>query len=315
MNLPGREEFAYCLEHLSLYSREPPLKAADFEKRGGVILLRLNWSDDLVIVGDIHGDYTTFNTIVERSLQTLEGGGYMFLLGDYIDRGTPEGQVLTIYRLCRLTKEYPGRVVMLRGNHEPPEGLEPMPHDYPLALQTVYGSDGRRLYSLSRKLFDSLPHAILVEGALLMLHGGPPTINLETASRDPALYLGSDGDPEVIAEILWNDPAELDIIRAPNPRGVGSLWGPRVTAHVARSLKIKRIVRGHEPAMRGYKLNHGGAVVTLFSRLGAPYFNSQAAFVNCKLESIVTDDIEEFLNECIATVRPEHGEHTEFVAW
>jgi protein phosphatase len=39
------------------------------------------------------------------------------------------------------------------------------------------------------------------------------------------------------------------------------------------------LIRGHEPSEEGYKINHNGKVLTLFSRKGEPYFNAQAAYL------------------------------------
>ncbi|MEM3970885.1 MAG: hypothetical protein QW736_06655, partial [Fervidicoccaceae archaeon] len=44
-----------------------------------------------------------------------------------------------------------------------------------------------------------------------------------------------------------------------------------------KSFSIGLIVRGHEPSDYGYKLQHNGTVLTLFSRMGPPYFNRSAA--------------------------------------
>ena len=46
------------------------------------------------------------------------------------------------------------------------------------------------------------------------------------------------------------------------------------------------IVRGHEPAYSGYKWNHDGRVLTLFSRIGPPYMNPARAVArvdSCRL--------------------------------
>ncbi|MFX1301640.1 MAG: serine/threonine protein phosphatase, partial [Promethearchaeota archaeon] len=48
-------------------------------------------------------------------------------------------------------------------------------------------------------------------------------------------------------------------------------------------------IRGHEPADVGYKINHDGRVLTLFSRKGEPYFNSQGAFLQLNLADKIED--------------------------
>ncbi|MDM7275373.1 MAG: metallophosphoesterase family protein [Thermoprotei archaeon] len=245
---------------------------------GGVVIVE-DFKGPLAVLGDIHGDYGTFSKI----LDDVEGegvidSGLLILLGDYVDRGPPEGQVETLMRIAELKLEMGDRLVALRGNHEPPENLVPYPHDYPYVLEQLFGRDkALELYRKSLAVFNSLPHALVLKGKALLVHGGPPT-RLAGSLED---YLGWDRRVEVIEEILWNDPSELVETRAPNPRGAGSLWGRRVTDKALSLSGASIIVRGHEPALEGYKFNHGRRVLTLFSRLGEPYFNIAAAYIVC----------------------------------
>jgi len=251
-------------------------------RRGGVIILR-GYKGPIAVIGDIHGDYKTFNRVLlDLEKQGFIDNGLIVLLGDYIDRGPPEGQILTLARIVELKMSMGWRLVTLRGNHEPPRDLKPYPHDYPYALRELYGGYAGTLYELSQELFNRLPHALIIEGLALMLHGGPPTV----LKDKPLEYLGWDRRLNVLEEILWNDPTEFHEVRAPNPRGAGHLWGPRVTEHALRVTNTKIIVRGHEPAHYGYKLNHNGRVVTLFTRLGSPYYNERAAYIACYSEEL-----------------------------
>jgi len=246
--------------------------------------------DSLSVVGDVHGDYRTFNYVLSRTFRSLR-----VFVGDYVDRGPPEGQVYTLYEILRLFTEG-DTLIPLRGNHEPPDYLTPYPHDFPDALEAVYPGEGRSLYRLAMQLFDSLPHALLIEGRTLILHGGIPVgpetgFNRLIQNPTPTLedrieYLGGQTYPpprETLQEILWNDPdPDLQATHRPNTeRGVGYKWGQTATIQVLPKLKVHLIIRGHEWARQGYKIDHQGKILTLFSRIGEPYPNEKAAIFHC----------------------------------
>ncbi len=234
-----------------------------------------------VIIGDLHGDLESLRKILSRiyenSLRKNELN--IVFLGDYVDRGPY--QVETITSVLLLKSIYPERITVLKGNHEPLPQLIPYPHDFPDILRTRYGYvKGGELYDEFMKIFQLLPAVLHVKKEAIMLHGGLPT---ETFKKEVTIYSYFTGRfPEeqrkVIEEILWNDPIESNMDRIPSPRGAGYLFGRPVTEWVARKFKVKAVFRGHEPVDNGYKLNHGGKIVTLFSRLGPPYFNRKASY-------------------------------------
>ncbi|MEM0365499.1 MAG: metallophosphoesterase family protein [Acidilobaceae archaeon] len=296
MNLPSVGKFKDILEDLINIMDSEESKGGYLTgfRRGGVIVLEY-FNGPIAVIGDIHGDYNTLDKIL-GNLEELEviGRGLVVFLGDYIDRGPPEGQIATLARLYDLKKQLGEKIILLRGNHEPPQGLDPYPHDYREALLEIYGSIGYDLYVHSRRFFDKLPHALIIRNHILALHGGPPTI---TEAIDPLEYLAWDRGGS-LEEILWNDPSEFIEYKAPNPRGAGSLWGPRVTEYSLNLTKTRLIVRGHEATALGYKFNHKGKVLTLFSRLGAPYYNYAAAYLACEeLEALVSNIL-----RCLKTI-------------
>jgi len=249
-----------------------------FEAKGGVRFVEE--ASSIMVVGDIHGDIDTLIQIFSQARipeRLGERNTLLVFLGDYIDRGPAQIEVLALVTLLKAM--HSGRVILMRGNHEPPPGLNPYPHDFPSRLLSLYGGEGRGIYRRFYEDFQLMPYATVVPGRLLMMHGGLPTYNyMEAGTLEEYLEAGREPSPRLLEEILWNDPDDTVDEWMPSPRGAGRLFGPKVTERVCRVFGCSLVVRGHQSCMEGYRYNHGGRVLTLFSRLGPPYFNSKAAY-------------------------------------
>lgn len=262
------EEYGSVLENL-------------LKKYGEVVLL----SDKVtyVFVGDLHGNIDDLKKVLRHfSEDRLRSGDLkLVFLGDYVDRGNNQLEVLIT--LLELKVEYPESVILLKGNHEGVDVVEPSPHDFPEELISRYLiSEGLRIYeAIVDKVFKKLPLAAYLRDHFLALHGGLPTVTFRKAQDLRSYLLGSEFKPsrDVIVEVLWNDPIESNDEAYPSPRGAGMLFGRPITEWVAKTFDVKLVVRGHEPCARGYKFNHGNRVITLFSRIGPPYYNSTGAFL------------------------------------
>jgi len=232
-------------------------------------------------IGDIHGDLETLSKMLSRievsSLEREEA--FLVFLGDYIDRGPR--QLESLFTALEVWSLYPRSVVVLRGNHEPLSSVSPYPHDFPEELVMRFGYEkGSELYWKARELFELLPMASIINGEIAAVHGGIPTLTYQRSESVLEYLSGRDDEDKlkVSVELLWNDPTDDPVVRLPSPRGAGYLWGPKVTEWARKKFGLKQIVRGHEACDMGYKFNHGGAVLTLFSRTGPPYFNRSAAY-------------------------------------
>jgi len=251
----------------------------EFKGNDGIVMLPKEGR--YLIVGDLHGDFNSLTLILEQvDLKNfIDSGGKVIFLGDYIDRGPMQPHViLTVFMLKTL---YPESIITLRGNHEPPKWLMPYPHDFPDVLKMVYGAtEGTVLYSSFFEIFQKMPYAALIRENALLVHGGPPTVNIEK-SKDLITYINVVKSPyskKILEEILWNDPIEADVIAYPSPRGAGFLFGRRTTRLALNILKVNMIIRAHEP-VDGIRFSHNGRVVTVFSMKGY-YFNRYGAYID-----------------------------------
>ena len=242
-----------------------------FDFDGGVI--RLN-EKTAYIFGDIHGDIISLVAFLEKInfYKHLKKGGYLIFLGDYIDRG--EYQVETINFLILLQLQYKDQIILLRGNHEPPKWLPPYPHDFPFYLRSRYPKIWKKIYDNYLGIFQQMPHIAYSKKGILFVHGG-----ISVKTFDLERY--KNPDKEILTEILWNDPMEGNGIK-PSYRGVGYLWGEDITDLFLNENNMRLIIRGHE-ACNGYMWKHNHKVLTLFSRLGSPYYNKLASIVKIDL--------------------------------
>ncbi|KOO29326.1 serine threonine-protein phosphatase 5 [Chrysochromulina tobinii] len=118
----------------------------------------------ICIVGDIHGQYEDLmHAFYMHGLPSLEKP-YLFN-GDFVDRGNQGVEVtLTVFAFQQL---YPGAVFLNRGNHE-----EASCHSVDGFRKECTSKYGLAVYDLYGRLFTRLPLATVLNGAVLVLHGG-----------------------------------------------------------------------------------------------------------------------------------------------
>lgn len=246
--------------------------------RGGLVWLPLKGKT--LLIGDLHGDLESLTTIVSQS-GFVEGedknSSYLVFLGDYGDRGQESVEVYSL--ILNLKNFFRKRVVLLRGNHEGPRDLKAHPHDLPYFLRVRYGDKGKEIYAHLQELFDRLHHSVIVEGNYLMLHGGLPQ---GISSVDEIAYAHqTHPSKKCLEEILWSDPGESKE-SYPSPRGAGRIFGKKLTMDVLTKLGVRTLIRSHQ-SCEGVSVGQAGKVLTLFSRKGPPYCNSQAAYLEVSL--------------------------------
>jgi diadenosine tetraphosphatase ApaH/serine/threonine PP2A family protein phosphatase len=251
-------------------------------------LIELEPKGEALVVGDLHGDLESLNAILQRSafLEKIKKNkeASLIFLGDYGDRGEKSEEIYHV--VLNLKLAFPEQVTLLRGNHEAPGKLLGSPHDLPSQFQSKFKDDWKTPYQKIRSLFSFFYNAVYVENRYLMVHGG---VSQKISSLHDIAQADEGQDGAVLEELLWSDPdEELQGVSA-SPRGAGVLFGKNVTDEVLSRLNVKVLIRGHEPSNVGYKINHNGKVLTLFSRKGAPYFNRSAAYMQMPISAKIED--------------------------
>jgi protein phosphatase len=246
-------------------------------------LVKMEPSGEALIVGDLHGDLQSLVQILQESgiLQRMKmsPSAFLIFLGDYGDRGPFSAEVY--YTVLRLKLRHAAQVVLMRGNHEGPKDLLASPHDLPTQFQNRFGKEWTEAYNSVFELFAHLYNSVLVEERYLIVHAGLPS---QARKVEDFAYAHTKHPEETFLEdMLWSDPEEGLEGAYPSPRGAGHVFGRDVTATVLKALNVKILIRGHEPCSEGFKIDHDGKVLTLFSRKGPPYFNTYGAYLDVNL--------------------------------
>jgi len=242
-------------------------------------LVVMNPQGEALVVGDLHGDLESLIDILTSSdfvrKMTQSKDTVAIFLGDYGDRGAYSAEVY--YTVLKLKLLFPEQVVLMRGNHEGPADLMADPHDLPYQFQLRFGEKWKAAYSATRGLFGCLYNAVLVKERFLMIHGGLP-VEARTL-EDLAFAHVNHPKEKILEEMLWSDPNEMSGETSSSPRGAGKLFGKKITNEVLNRFGVRALIRGHEPCEDGFKIDHGGKILTLFSRRGPPYVNTHGAYL------------------------------------
>lgn len=222
-------------------------------------LVKIEIPEDVTITvcGDVHGQFFDLIRVFELNGYPSEKHYYLFN-GDFVDRGAYSIEV--ILTMFALKAAYPKYFFMARGNHES-EHINRM-HGFYEETKRKYDE---QMFAMMNKVFNTLPLAHLIQDQIFVVHGGLPAkedfVLSDIASidrfRDPP-------NGTMFSQLLWSDPKQTDGI-SPSHRGEGILWGPDVTDAFLKRNNLKMIIRSHvwEPA--GYKIDHDGKCVTIFS--------------------------------------------------
>ena len=77
----------------------------------------------------------------------------------------------------------------------------------------------------------------------------------------------------MFSQLLWSDPKQT-LGMSPSHRGEGVLFGPDITKAFLERNGLRMIVRSHVWEPTGYRVDHDGCCVTIFS---APNYTYQSA--------------------------------------
>ena len=170
------------------------------------------------IFGDIHGQLQDLLRLFSGHGFPIAGCGgdidvvtYVFN-GDFVDRGSHQLEVLLL--LFSLKIAHPTRVVLLRGNHE--TNSVSSFYGFKKECRRVSCSLGRTcpIFQASLDLFEWMPVAAVVSGAVLVLHGGIGdglwSLQELRASKRPISddVLDDERVNHILANVLWSDPID-----------------------------------------------------------------------------------------------------------
>lgn len=245
-------------------------------------LIELDMPENLVIIGDLHGDLQSLQHIlseIDYENFLSNHNNKLIFLGDYIDRGSHSIGVL--YTVCYLKQKYPDSVILMRGNHEAHMEFPFQAYDLPLKIIEHFGDDYEKtILNKISILFQSLYLVTIIQNKLLLVHGGLPT-EMEYKNFKKLIKTGQldNVNKKILEELLWNDPR---IIQdggdwEKSRRSYGKHFGTNITKKWLATSKTDVIIRGHEPC-NGFKIDHDDKVLTLFSCKEA-YPKFEAAYI------------------------------------
>ena len=163
--------------------------------------------NNIVIVGDLHGNIDDLLCIIQAKGFPSETQHYLFL-GDYVDRGN--NSIETILYLMCLKILYPDYVHLIRGNHE---FIDICSHYgfYDECIERVPDNEGETVFKYITDTFPYIPLAAVVQDSYLAVHGGiSSSINslddIRSIKREEIVDCNQN---KIVCDLVWGDPRKL----------------------------------------------------------------------------------------------------------
>ncbi|HUY00565.1 MAG TPA: metallophosphoesterase [Candidatus Deferrimicrobium sp.] len=228
-----------------------------------------------IFIGDTHGDLDASLEIIEKFL--FKEDYTLVFLGDYVDRGVQ--QLENVLFLFLLKKDYPQKIILLRGNHE--EEAMNISYGFRNILSQTFGKDSKRIFEQFQRTFAQLPLCILTWNHIFGVHGGIP---IDPKTRNPIILKEieqlSRGITHIeqldfiTAQLLWNDPKNELTGAEPSARGIGFYFGKEIFEDFITINNIQLVIRSHEVFQSGYKYFFDQKLISIFSALNYGFLQS-----------------------------------------
>lgn len=216
----------------------------------------LELSAPVKIVGDIHGQYTDLIRLFEMC-GFPPAANYLFL-GDYVDRGKQSLETILLLFCYKL--KFPENFFILRGNHECAN------------VTRVYGFYDEckrrcniKVWKTFIDTFNCLPIASIVAGKIFCVHGG---LSPSLSHMDDIRQIARPTDvPDygLLNDLLWSDPADMEVDWESNERGVSYCFGKKVIMDFLARHDFDLVCRAHMVVEDGYEFFSDRILVTVFS--------------------------------------------------
>ena len=208
------------------------------------------------VVGDVHGQYTDLIRMFEMC--GFPPSSNFLFLGDYVDRGKQSLETILLL-LCYKLK-YPENFFLLRGNHECAN------------VTRVYGFYDEckrrcnvKIWKTFVDTFNTLPVAAIVAGKIFCVHGGlSPALDHMDDIRNIARPTDVP-DYGLLNDLLWSDPADMELEWDSNERGVSYCFNKKVIMDFLAKHDFDLVCRAHMVVEDGYEFFSDRVLVTVFS--------------------------------------------------
>lgn len=258
------------------------------EKRNEPVLLRINNSQKVFFVGDIHGDFIVMQSVVKRFLESKNST--ILFLGDLVDRAPQDcqfGSVHSMLLALTLKLKFPDKVFILMGNHE---GNHLIPcYPYELHFETEARFGGTSIHELFVEFFKMLPLMAQTSNGIFCAHAGIPRMK-DWMQRGR-------NDADMAAYITWGDPLGYGI-----DRGFGDKlnFSSEELKDFLDSVGANVFVRGHDYTTLGTSIFNNKSVTIFTSRRYQDYGNRgvllASALLNKEVKNTKDFVIEQFIN-------------------
>ena len=242
-----------------------------------------NIDERVVVIGDIHSDFNSLKTIFRKldlsEYDYFENATFVFL-GDYVDRGSHDIQVLLF--ILQLKNILGSRCILQRGNHE----LIHFDKDEEIIKASFKPFGGIELFNenfdIDTKkaivnIYNSLPYFLTVNvnnNKYLLVHGGIPSDLIsenymlsDFLNEHNILNELDDNMKQFLTSLLWTDPTDEIIETQPTNRTRVPFDKNRFENFMKKN-SYNKIIRGHQEESEGYKYWYDNKLLTIFSTGG-----------------------------------------------
>ena len=209
---------------------------------------------DLVVVGDIHGNFHDMMRIFAKNGMPPERK-YLFL-GDYVDRG--EFSLDVIFFLYVLKINFPEKIILIRGNHEFPSVNKI--YGFLGSIMKVYQNEA--VWEAFNDSFNYLPVVAIINNAIFCVHGGISNLVMLDSLNELSFPITKSSN--LIDDLVWSDPSEGVETFIENQRGRGVKFGSRLLTKFMKVTGMQLIIRAHQ-CVDGFKRHINDQVLTVFS--------------------------------------------------